>query len=83
MRIGAWELPLSATEFDRTILRRAGEACFTALAENPLLGRSAEELAPNLGRFAHGSHVVFYEPREGGVLIVRVLHESMDATSHL
>ena len=59
------------------------ETCFSALAANPLLGRTAEELAPDLRRFEHGSHVVFYEPREGSVLIVRVLHESMDAPSHL
>jgi toxin ParE1/3/4 len=58
------------------------ETCFSALAENPLLGRSTEELAPNLKRFEHGSHVVFYQARERGVLIVRVLHESMDAPSH-
>lgn len=62
--------------------RNGLEGCFATIALNPLLGRSAEALAPNLRRFEHGSHVVFYMPLSAGVLIVRVLHESMDAPSH-
>ena len=56
---------------------------FQALAGNPKLGRSAEQLAPELRRYEHQSHVIFYVPQRGGVLIVRVLHESMDAPRHL
>lgn len=59
------------------------DSCFATLAGNALLGRSAEALAPDLRRFEHESHVIFYKPIETGVLIVRVLHESMDAPSHL
>ncbi len=59
------------------------ERCFETLAENPLLGRSAEELAPDLRRFEHQAHVVFYKPEDWGVLVVRVLHESMDVPRHL
>ncbi len=59
------------------------ETWFDTHAENSLLGRSAEEFAPNLRRFEHESHIVFYEPREESLPIVRVLHESMDAPSHL
>ena len=59
------------------------EASFESLAANPLLGRSAEELAANLRRFEHESHVVYYEPQDGSVLIVRVLHETMDVPRHL
>jgi toxin ParE1/3/4 len=58
------------------------ELCFERLAENPLLGRSAEELAANLRRHEHESHVAYYEPQDGSVLIVRVLYESMDAPRH-
>jgi len=63
--------------------RDALEICFTTLAGNALLGRSAAALAPHLRRFEHASHVIFYKPHHDGVLIVRVLHESMDAPSHL
>ncbi len=47
------------------------ETCFTNLAANPRLGRSAEDLAADLRRSEHRSHVVFYLQREPGVLIVR------------
>lgn len=57
-------------------------ACFQSLAENPRIGRDAEELAPFLRRYEHRSHVVFYQPRESGVLIVRILHGSMDMPRH-
>ena len=59
------------------------ETCFENLAQNPRLGRSAERLTPGLRRFEHRSHVVFYVEDEDGVLIVRILHASMDAPSHL
>jgi toxin ParE1/3/4 len=52
---------------------------FQLLADNPGVGRSAESLAPELRRHEHQSHVVFYIPKEKGVLIVRVLHMRMDA----
>ena len=54
------------------------ETCFQILAENPGLGRSAEQLARDLRRFEHQSHIVFYIPEDWGVLIVRVLHKQMD-----
>jgi len=62
--------------------RNGLEGCFATIAGNPLLGRSAQVIAPNLRRFEHGSHVIFYKPLGPGVLIVRVLHESLDAPSH-
>ena len=57
--------------------------CFQMLADNPLYGRNATDLAPNLRRLEYRSHVVFYVPQEKGVLIVRVLHQSMDAPAHI
>ena len=63
---------------DYGLRRRFGD-----LAERPALGRRADRLAPELRRYPYRSHVVFYIPENGGVLIVRVLHESMDAPRHL
>ena len=57
--------------------------CFTSLAENPAMGRRAEQLAKGLRRFEHGSHIIFYVPVDDGVLVVRVLHYRMDAGRHL
>ena len=59
------------------------KGCFDALLTNPHLGRSAEELAPGLRRIRQQAHVVFYLPTEEEVLIVRVLHHSMDFERHL
>ncbi len=55
---------------------------FRQLSDNPLLGRSTENLAPGLRRYEHGSHVIFYEVEQEGVLVVRILHQTMDVTRH-
>ena len=57
--------------------------CFEILTENPQLGRSAAELAPDLRRYEHQSHAVFYTSNATGILIVRILHQRMDFKRHL
>jgi len=59
------------------------EDCFTSLAEMPGMGRSVEHLRAGYYRLKHASHIVFYTRVEGGVRIVRVLHEAMDPERHL
>ncbi|WP_417593067.1 type II toxin-antitoxin system RelE/ParE family toxin [Parasphingorhabdus sp.] len=54
------------------------QACFRSLLDNPQLGRSAEDIAPGLRRIRQQAHVVFYRVERDGLLIVRVLHHSMD-----
>jgi toxin ParE1/3/4 len=66
----------------RSYLLRLGD-CFLALAENPLQGRAADELASELRRYEHQSHVVFYREMEQYTLIIRVLHKSMDFARHV
>lgn len=56
---------------------------FVDLADRPLLGRSADTLAPELRRFEYRSHVVFYVPTAAGVLVARVLHAGMDPGEHI
>ncbi|MDE2882316.1 MAG: type II toxin-antitoxin system RelE/ParE family toxin [Acidobacteriota bacterium] len=58
-------------------------ACCERLADGPRLGRSAESLAPGLRRYEFRSHVVFYREESGSIVIVRVLHERMDAPRHV
>lgn len=58
-------------------------ACFASLCDNPMLGRSADEIAPGLRRIRQQAHVVFYMPDETHVLIVRVLHHRMDFKRHI
>ncbi|MGY6554302.1 MAG: type II toxin-antitoxin system RelE/ParE family toxin [Wenzhouxiangella sp.] len=59
------------------------KSCFDCLVENPGIGRRVEHLRPELRRYEHGSHIVFYQVSDGGILIVRVLHYRMDVKRHL
>ena len=56
---------------------------FKALAEDPLRGRAADELASGLRRYEYQSHVVFFRIMEQYTLIVRVLHKSRDFARHV
>lgn len=48
------------------------------LLTQPMMGRSAEEIRPGLRRFPFQNHVVFYQPIQGGIEIIRVLHQAQD-----
>ena len=51
------------------------------LAANNLMGRPRPELAPHLRSWNVHRFVLFYRPIEDGVILIRVLHASMDITS--
>jgi toxin ParE1/3/4 len=53
------------------------EDCCQLLADNPALGRQCDEIRPGLRRMKQGKHVVFYRQEPGGILICRILHQSM------
>jgi toxin ParE1/3/4 len=53
------------------------EDCCQLLADNPALGRKCDEIRPGLRRMRQGKHVVFYRQEPGGILISRILHQSM------
>jgi toxin ParE1/3/4 len=59
------------------------ESSFRMLANHPMRGRSAAQLAPRLRRWNYEAHAIFYVPDEQGVFIVRVLHQRMDFERHL
>jgi len=63
--------------------RDSFQACFNSLCDNPGLGRSANELASGLRRIRQQAHVIFYQHTRDQILIVRVLHHSMDFERHL
>ena len=54
--------------------------CFENLAGYPMLGRQAEQIAPDVTGHECQPHVVFYVPGDTGVTIVRVLHARMDVS---
>ena len=53
------------------------EAFCQTLADNPALGRPCDEVRQGLRRMEHGQHVVFYRQERTGILISRILHQSM------
>ena len=56
---------------------------FRMLMEFPDLGRDAGDIRPGYRRIETASHSIFYRKSDAGVLIVRILHQSMDFGRHL
>ena len=52
------------------------------LADNPGLGRPCGDVRPGLRRLEHGKHVVFYRQELTGILVSRILHQSMLPDKH-
>lgn len=50
------------------------DGCFEMLADNPRIGRKAENLRKGVRRHEHGSHVIFYAERASGIEILAVMH---------
>lgn len=57
-------------------------AAFEGLAAGSKQGRPSD-VRDGYFKYAVGSHLVFYRQSEGGIDIVRVLHQRMDVTLHL
>lgn len=53
------------------------EACCEKLAAYPELGRACDDVRPGLRRMEHGKHVIFYRQQSEGILVTRILHQSM------
>ena len=56
---------------------------FRALWDTPGMGAARDDIDAGLRAHPVQRHVIFYRETEGEVLIVRVLHASMDPGSHL
>lgn len=46
------------------------------------MGRIFGPFRPDLRRIQQGSHVIFYRQTAEGILIIRILHQSMLPTRH-
>lgn len=56
---------------------------FLSLAEHPAAGRDRSDIKLELRSQRQGSHIIFYRAIPTGILIVRILHQSMDTERHL
>ncbi len=54
-----------------------------AVAARPALARSCDDVRPGYRRYPVGSHVLFLRSTLGGIEIVRILHQRMDAARYL
>jgi toxin ParE1/3/4 len=52
------------------------------LGDNPALGRICNNVRPGLRRLEQGRHVIFYCEERGGILVSRILHQSMLPDRH-
>lgn len=50
------------------------EHAFRLLADDPRMGRKADAIRPGVHRHECAAHVILYEPVEGGVLILAIVH---------
>jgi toxin ParE1/3/4 len=62
----------------RRIYLKGLDSSFHFLSENPLSGTPCNYISEGLRKHKFESHLVFYESINDGILIVRVLHKSMD-----
>jgi toxin ParE1/3/4 len=57
--------------------------CFEAIAASPLSAPTCEDIRPGYRRQRVQRHTVYYRVMDAMVVVVRVLHERMDAPRHL
>ena len=57
---------------------------FKLLARQPEIGRDADDVRPGYKKFSQGSHIIFYRAgTESRIVVIRLLHNSMDVDQHL
>ena len=66
----------SLTRADK-LIDEIGEKSQT-LAESPLMGKARDEFGSGIRSFPIGNYVLFYQPIENGMEIIRVLHGARD-----
>lgn len=59
------------------------EASFQHLADDPLISRTCDYIRSDLRAFNVGSHIIFLKTTDYGIVIIRILHQSMDFSRHL
>jgi toxin ParE1/3/4 len=80
--IWAYTLERWGVEQAEFYLRRIGHDLDT-VTKRPTLGRLCPEIRAGYYKFPSGSHLLFYRLVEGGIDVVRILHERMDFARHL
>ena len=62
---------------------RLFERCDIAL-RNPGLAKSEDSIVPNLKRISYEAHMIYFvRNSDGGIHVIRILHQSMDPKRHI
>ena len=60
------------------------DLCFHQLAQNPAIGLDCNFIKKDYIKFPQGSHMIYYRKTPNNkILIIRILHKSMDVNLHL
>lgn len=59
------------------------KAALERIAARPERGQACDEIRTGYRQYAIGSHLIFYVESEGGIVVVRILHQRMDPTRHV
>lgn len=80
--IAAYTQKVWGVQQRRTYLKSL-DLAFHFLADNSLAGAPCDYVAEGLRKHRFESHTIFYEKTKSSILIVRVLHKSMDIELNL
>lgn len=53
------------------------------LVRGTIVGRIRDDLRPDLLMVSSGRHAIFFDANQSRILILRILHDSMDYARHL
>ena len=53
------------------------------VAAEPRRWRSCDHIRSGYFKYSAGSHVLFFRRHESGIVVIRILHQSMDFERHL
>lgn len=57
---------------------------FKLLSRQPEMGRDAKNIKAGYKKFIQGSHIIFYRTGvDSKIVVIRILHSSMDVDKHL
>jgi toxin ParE1/3/4 len=57
---------------------------FKLLSRQPEIGKDANDIKPGYRKYNQGSHIIFYRAgTESKIVVIRILHNSMDVERHL
>ena len=81
--LAIWRYVAADSEHFADVLIDRLDAKLILLADDPRLGRARPELATGLRSFTMGNYVLYYQPIDDGIDLVRVLHGSRDVTGQM